>query len=737
MDNPQFTNDIIAFEICAGQIFVRNVAGGLVMTVYKNALGLTMAQSAASTHWIGGAQPNNIAIGTSGADSIYGMGYADTLKGGAGDDIYYIYNSAEVVVEQPGQGTDTIVAAWANVFLSANVENLIIAGNYTGYGNELDNLIVGDKGNQVLDGGLGNDVLVGGGGSDTFVFDAKSGKDVITDFAPGAGSVVRLAGYANFTSFAQVKAGMAQVGADVVLTLDAADSITFRNTTVAAFHASDFQLGVSLAGYHQTFSEDFNALSLWNGQSGAASSGVWSTHYDYGANPNTLGDRTLPTSHEKEIYVDPNFTGSGTTALGLNPFLINNGVLTITASQIPTAALGAVWGYNYQSGLLTTKHSFSQEYGYFEIRAELPAGTGAWPAFWMLPSAGGWPPELDVMEAYGSPTAVTQSSHTGSANTTSTTTTTVTTATTAFHNYGMLWDPTHITWTVDGVQVGQIATPADMHQSMYMLLDLAVTSSAAASGFSAQMKVDYVHAFQLSSSAAHVTSAGVAAGTAHAAMAANTTGGTTYAYSTAGASAPGSFDLISGFLTTQDKIDISKVDGGGPVSIDYQSGLTVVQYAQGAGGYSGQVELTGALATTDIITSKASTAFVLHTSLAGVTLTGGAGNDTLIGAGGGDTLIGGAGADKFVFSALSASPTSNPDTISDFNWAAGDIIDISGILPTAMKVTAFDHHANEAMLTYDAAHDITTLSIDKNGDGVADFMLKINGHQTFDHGWVL
>ena len=169
------------------------------MTVYKNALGVTVAQSAASTHWIGGAQPNNIALGTSGADSIYGMGYADTLKGGAGDDIYYIYNSAESVVEAAGQGTDTIIAAWANVYLPANVENLIIAGNYTGYGNELDNLIVGDAGQS----GVGRRARQRRAGRRRrkrhLHFRCAFGpKDVIQDFTPGAGAVVRLAGYTNF-----------------------------------------------------------------------------------------------------------------------------------------------------------------------------------------------------------------------------------------------------------------------------------------------------------------------------------------------------------------------------------------------------------------------------------------------------------------------------------------------------------------------------------------------------------
>ena len=101
---------------------------------------------------------------------------------------------------------------------------------------------------------------------------------------------------------------------------------------------------MSLAGYHQTFSEDFNSLSLWNGLTGAKSAGTWSTDYGYGSTSNSLGSRTLASNGEKEIYVDPNFTGSGTKALGLNPFSLNNGVLTITASQIPTVDKTALVG---------------------------------------------------------------------------------------------------------------------------------------------------------------------------------------------------------------------------------------------------------------------------------------------------------------------------------------------------------------------------------------------------------
>ena len=58
----------------------------------------------------------------------------------------------------------------------------------------------------------------------------------------------------------------------------------------------------------------------------------------------------------------------------------------------------------YTSARLNTKYKGDFKYGRFEMRAKLPTGQGAWPAFWMLPTDevyGEWPKsgEIDIMEA--------------------------------------------------------------------------------------------------------------------------------------------------------------------------------------------------------------------------------------------------------------------------------------------------------------------------------------------------
>ncbi|PBJ93155.1 heme peroxidase [Pseudomonas plecoglossicida] len=111
----------------------------------------------------------NTITGGAGNDLLDGGAGIDRLVGGLGDDTYVVDNAGDVVVEATAGGTDTVRATAASYTLGANVENLtyIGAGNFTGTGNGLANIITGAAGNDTLNGDGGNDQLLGGLGSDT------------------------------------------------------------------------------------------------------------------------------------------------------------------------------------------------------------------------------------------------------------------------------------------------------------------------------------------------------------------------------------------------------------------------------------------------------------------------------------------------------------------------------------------------------------------------------------------
>jgi len=97
--------------------------------------------------------------------------------------------------------------------------------------------LVGNLGADTLNGGLGNDTVVGGDGADRFVFSGAFGTDVVSDFQ--ANDVIQLDA-AQFASFGAVQAAASQVGADVVITLNAANTITLSGVTLASLNSGDF-----------------------------------------------------------------------------------------------------------------------------------------------------------------------------------------------------------------------------------------------------------------------------------------------------------------------------------------------------------------------------------------------------------------------------------------------------------------------------------------------------------------
>ena len=250
----------------------------------------------------------------------------------------------------------------------------------------------------------------------------------------------------------------------------------------------------NLAGTaHVTFDDEFNSLSLW---SPSNPTGTWATTFWY-QDPNGNGS-TLAGNGEQEWYINSNY---GPTS-SVKPWTDSNGVLTLTAAPASAATSSQINGYSYTSGEVNTYHSFSQLYGYFEMKAQLPAGQGFWPAFWLMPENGAWPPELDVMEVLGNATTTlyntVHSEATGTHTATGDGGVTVADMSTGYHTYGVDWEPDFITFYFDGQAIYKTATPADMNTPMYMIANLAAGGywpGNVTPGSVGQMNIDYIRAY--------------------------------------------------------------------------------------------------------------------------------------------------------------------------------------------------------------------------------------------------
>lgn len=145
--------------------------------------------------------------------------------------------------------------------------------------------------------------------------------------------------------------------------------------------------------------------------------------------------------------------------------------------------------------ILVTDKKYYQTYGYFEMEAKLPVGSGTWPAFWLLnsdsPNSG--EPEIDIMEAYAGDTTgywgnadkhpirygatffenganfpglqKTEAPSTGDLSS-------------GFHKYAVKWEPNKLSFYFDGKLVS--SSDVTMSKRMYLLLDMQYGSASGA-----------------------------------------------------------------------------------------------------------------------------------------------------------------------------------------------------------------------------------------------------------------
>jgi Ca2+-binding RTX toxin-like protein len=168
---------------------------------------------------IQGGNGNDTLAGNDGNDTLIGDMGVDTLIGGKGNDIYQMDSTTDVIIENAGEGTDTIQSSVTfSLATLPNIENLALRGSsaINGTGNFANNTLVGNSANNTLSGSDGNDVLTGGAGNDTLI----------------GGNGIDLASYYNVTASVTVNltTGIANDGQAGNDTLSQIENIQGSNT---------------------------------------------------------------------------------------------------------------------------------------------------------------------------------------------------------------------------------------------------------------------------------------------------------------------------------------------------------------------------------------------------------------------------------------------------------------------------------------------------------------------------
>ena len=120
-----------------------------------------------------------------------------------------------------------------------------------------------------------------------------------------------------------------------------------------------------------TFAEEMEApISVYDA---GTKQGTWETKYWFG-DPNGLSSRTW--DGLLDIAVDEKY-------MGLKSFEQKGGELELISYANPRPEDPLFAGRKWTESVLTTAKSFTQLYGYFEMRAAYPDDAGFWPCFWL------------------------------------------------------------------------------------------------------------------------------------------------------------------------------------------------------------------------------------------------------------------------------------------------------------------------------------------------------------------
>jgi beta-glucanase (GH16 family) len=230
---------------------------------------------------------------------------------------------------------------------------------------------------------------------------------------------------------------------------------------------------------------------------GAADS--WRTRLSHG--------RTQPANGESGLYLDPVLHQSP-----LPPFAIENNELVIRSQQLLTPIFFDNQYWYHGAAILTGQRmpATQMQYGQYEWEAMMPNRRGGWPAFWLLPVGGAWPPEIDVYEGFGYSSGwnfsrnISSNIHGGANNTRTFTALMQVNAAnayamqgfdTSYHKYAVDIAPDFITFFVDGKETYQTVNPFK-GTTWYPLMNVAVKHTGDYVGGTGEMRIRSFNAWK-------------------------------------------------------------------------------------------------------------------------------------------------------------------------------------------------------------------------------------------------
>jgi Ca2+-binding RTX toxin-like protein len=160
----------IAFEAVDGR-------GATTAMTLLGGDGDNLLFSGAGSDLLQGQLGDDVLLGGAGDDTLSGGSGLNILEGGRGNDAYIDVGADDLVIENAGEGADTIFAS-IDFYLPPGIEALFLAESsqaIRGFGTYGDELLVGNLHENELFGGDGQDTLVGNAGADSL--DGGEGSD--------------------------------------------------------------------------------------------------------------------------------------------------------------------------------------------------------------------------------------------------------------------------------------------------------------------------------------------------------------------------------------------------------------------------------------------------------------------------------------------------------------------------------------------------------------------------------